>query len=103
MQTSARTLIAASIEDVYEYVSGLERGAWPPGTVEMELVGGEPGVVGTMYRRVVHDGSHATYAAETSLEADPGGTPVVHPLIEQFFERFEDGAYVRNDEPWGSW
>ena len=52
------------------------------------------------YHVLVHDATHATYAAESNLEADPSGAPVVHPLIERFFERFEAGSYVRNDEPW---
>ena len=68
METSARTLIAAPIEDVYEYVSSLERGAWPPGTLELELLGGEPGVVGTMYRRVLRDGTYRLALVEALPE-----------------------------------
>ena len=55
------------------------------------------------YHVLVHGGANATYAAETSLEADPSGEPVDHPFIERFFERFEGGAYVRNGEPWSAW
>ena len=55
------------------------------------------------YHVLVHEGGHATYAAETSLEADPSGEPVDHPLIDRFFERFEKGSYVRNNQPWEGW
>ena len=52
------------------------------------------------YHVLVHGGAHATYAAESSLEPDPGEEVVRHPLLERFFERFENGAYIRNKEPW---
>ncbi len=84
MQTSARILIAASIEDVYEYVSSLEPGAWPPGTVEMELVGGEPGVVGTMYRRLVHDGTRDVIYRHALVEAQPEQIVTFHSTSEDF-------------------
>ena len=45
---------------------------------------------------VLPDGaSHTTYVAERNLEADPSGTPIRHPLIDAFFERFENGRYQR--------
>jgi len=45
---------------------------------------------------VLPDGaSHTTYVAERNLEADPSGAPIRHPLIDAFFERFENGRYQR--------
>lgn len=50
---------------------------------------------------VLVDGSDAvTYAAESSLEADDVTTEVHHQLVPLFFERFENGAYVRNTVSW---
>ena len=45
------------------------------------------------YRVLVHDGEHETYVAERHLASDPSGEPVVHPLVEQLFDRFEQGVY----------
>lgn len=53
---------------------------------------------------VLVDGSEiATYAAESSLEADNSGEAVSHTLLDHFFESFEDGRYARNEEPWPGW
>ena len=52
------------------------------------------------YHVLVHEGAHATYPAESSLEPDPNKEPILHPLLDRFFERFENGAYIRNKEPW---
>ena len=46
---------------------------------------------------VLPDGaSHTTYVAERNLEPlDPESLdPIHHPLLDQLFERFEEGAYV---------
>ena len=51
------------------------------------------------YHLLVDGAGHTTYAAETNLEPDDTGDPVVHPLLPHFFEAFEDGRYVRNDRP----
>ena len=103
METSARTLIAASIEDVYEYVSSLEPGAWPPGTAEMDLVGGEPGVVGTMYRRVVRDGTREVIYRHALVEALPEQILTFHSESEDFTSeatyRYEFRA-GDDDETW---
>ena len=53
------------------------------------------------YHVLVHGSQQVTYAAQTSLQADDSGHQVIHPLVERFFSSFEDGRYVRNDEPWG--
>ena len=50
---------------------------------------------GEPWYHVLVDGSHrTTYVAEQNLEVDPTGTEIDHPLIEQIFERLEDGQYV---------
>lgn len=46
------------------------------------------------YHVLVHGASHTTYVAERNLEPDGSSDPVVHPLIEHFFKRFENGRYV---------
>ena len=51
------------------------------------------------YHVLVHGSSSATYAAQTSLEADDDVTPVEHPLLDTFFSDFDDGHYVRNERP----
>ncbi len=44
---------------------------------------------------VLVDGSTATtYVAERNLELDQLGDPISHPLLAQFFSRFEDGRYI---------
>ncbi len=52
---------------------------------------------------VLVDGSDSTtYVAESNLEPDNLGHAIDHPLIENFFSSFENGCYIRNDEPWPS-
>ena len=52
------------------------------------------------YHVLVDGGQQTTYAAETSLEADPSGRPVEHPLVDLFFSAFDGESYVRNDRAW---
>jgi heat shock protein HspQ len=47
------------------------------------------------YRVLVHDQLHETYVAERHLAGDPSGEPIAHPLIEQLFDRFERGVYLK--------
>ena len=47
------------------------------------------------YHVLVHGSDHTTYVAERNLEADDSVDPVEHPLIEQFFDRFDNGKYSR--------
>ncbi len=50
---------------------------------------------------VLVDGTNdITYAAQSNLELDATARPVVHPLVGQFFSRFENGVYIRNERPW---
>ena len=46
------------------------------------------------YHVLVHEALHTTYVAERNLEADSETTPIIHPLVEHFFIRFENGRYV---------
>lgn len=50
------------------------------------------------YHVLVHDAQHATYVAERNLEPDDSGTPIVHPMLDVFFSRFENGRYVTDDK-----
>lgn len=52
------------------------------------------------YHVLVHESAATTYAAQTSLMADPAPEEIVHPLLIQFFAAFERGVYVRNETPW---
>ena len=52
------------------------------------------------YHILVHDSQQVTYAAQTSLEADPSGAEIDHPLVPHLFSDFADGRYVRNDTAW---
>ena len=49
------------------------------------------------YHVLVHGELHTTYVAERNLEHDESLEPIVHPLLEQFFSRFEDGKYYRRE------
>ena len=46
------------------------------------------------YRVLVHNAVHETYVAERNLEADDIIEPIHHPLINEFFDAFEDGHYI---------
>ena len=46
------------------------------------------------YHVLVHDAIHTTYVAERNLQADRTDEPIVHPLIDHFFTRFEGGRYL---------
>lgn len=48
------------------------------------------------YHVLVDGAEHATYVAERHLEADPEPVPIRHPLLEHFFDLFEDGAYGKD-------
>ena len=54
------------------------------------------------YHVLVDGSAHTTYAAQTSLMADYSGEPITHPLLDEFFDGFAEGQYVRNDRPWGT-
>lgn len=45
------------------------------------------------YHVLVHESIHRTYVAERNLEADNDLTPIEHPEIEDYFEKFDNGQY----------
>jgi heat shock protein HspQ len=49
------------------------------------------------YHVLVHGADHSTYVAEQNLEADASGEPVLHPMVDEFFDYFEDGRYHRDE------
>ncbi len=51
------------------------------------------------YHVLVHESGSITYPAESSLELDSSGDEIIHPLLEQFFNGFEEGRYKRNKLP----
>jgi heat shock protein HspQ len=46
------------------------------------------------YHVLVDGAAHTTYVAERHLEGDENAEPISHPMLEQFFSRFEEGRYV---------
>ena len=46
------------------------------------------------YHVLVHNAVHETYVAERNLEADDSGKHVNHPLINEYFDGFENGRYL---------
>ena len=49
------------------------------------------------YHVLVHESDHSTYVAEQNLEPDDEMEPITHPMVEQFFSRFDHGRYKRID------
>ncbi len=49
------------------------------------------------YHVLVHGATHATYVAERNLERDERAESITHPMLGQFFSRFEKGRYVSGD------
>ena len=49
------------------------------------------------YHVLVHGSEHSTYVAEQNLEPDYSVEPINHPMLEQFFSKFDNGRYVRNE------
>ena len=47
------------------------------------------------YHVLVHRAEHMTYVAERNLEADESGEPIVHPVLDQYFDGLREGLYVR--------
>lgn len=49
------------------------------------------------YHVLVHGATHSTYVAERNLDHDTSTDPIEHPMIGEFFTRFENGRYLRGD------
>ncbi len=52
------------------------------------------------YHVLVDESLTCTYAAAENLQPDASGLPIDHPLVPMFFCGFQDGVYLRNNEPW---
>jgi len=50
------------------------------------------------YHVLVHGSIHSTYVAEQNLEPDDSVEPIVNPMLEQFFSKFDNGKYVRKEK-----
>ena len=50
------------------------------------------------YKVLVHNADQETYVAERNLDNDPSLEPVNHPLINAYFERFNNGYYLHNQD-----
>jgi len=48
------------------------------------------------YHVLVHNQTHETYVAERNLAHDESGADVHHPLVEHYFDAFDNGSYRRN-------
>lgn len=53
------------------------------------------------YHVLVDGNQHVTYVAQSNLQPDQTGRPVVHPLLNLFFYGLDEGEsrYLRNDVP----
>ena len=49
------------------------------------------------YHVLVHGSDHSTYVAEQNLETDDELEPIIHPMVDHFFSRFDHGRYIRID------
>mgnify|MGYP001992723715 FL=1 len=45
------------------------------------------------YHILVHGADHTTYVAERNLESYPGREFIDHPLLDHYFDGFDDGVY----------
>ncbi len=48
------------------------------------------------YHVLVHQSEQSTYVAEQNLEPDDSVDPIDHPMLENFFSKFDNGRYIRN-------
>lgn len=47
------------------------------------------------YHVLVHNATHTTYVAERNLQPDDSSEPIEHPLLDDYFDEFAEGAYHR--------
>lgn len=47
------------------------------------------------YRVLVHNALHETYVAERNLQRDDSKKQINHPLVNDYFDDFINGMYVR--------
>ena len=58
-----------------------------------EMAKSKPPKENPWYHVLVDQSFTMTYVAERNLEADPSPKPINHPLVDQYFSRFEKGSY----------
>ena len=58
-----------------------------------EMAKSKPPRENPWYHVLVDQSLTMTYVAERNLEADPSQKPINHPLVDQYFNRFEKGSY----------
>ena len=46
------------------------------------------------YKVLVHNSDQETYVAERNLDHDSSRDPVNHPMVNAYFERFQNGQYL---------
>ena len=49
------------------------------------------------YHVLVHESIHSTYVSEQNMEPDDSLEPILHPMIEKFFSKFDNGRYIGNE------
>ena len=47
------------------------------------------------YHVLPHGAQHYTYVAERNLESDDSNAAIDHPAVDYYFERLENGVYMR--------
>ena len=104
IEVTARLLIDQPIEDLYDFVSNpARRVMWLPGTIAVDLVGGEPGVVGAMWRRGVRQGTQDVPYRLSLVEALPDQLLTYRSESERFanpvLRRYEFAA-EGEDQTW---
>ena len=60
----------------------------------LEMARSKPPQDKPWYHVLVDQSTSMTYVAERNLEAEPSPHPIRHPLIDQYFSRFERGRYL---------
>ncbi len=51
------------------------------------------------YRVLVHGADHQTYVAERNIARDARSEPIEHPLLEIFFDAFDETGYQSRSRP----
>lgn len=46
------------------------------------------------YHVMVDNQTHTTYVAERNLEPETDSSPIIHPLIDEYFGQFKNGHYI---------
>ena len=52
------------------------------------------------YFVLVDDSAECAYPPEEDLRPDSSNDPIRHPLLENYFDGFIEGRYVRNETEW---